>query len=921
TSRLASLDRSGEETMTADIGTSTYVAPEVTAKASGATRYNQKVDMYSLGIIFFEMCYPMSTGMERATVLHNLRSPEIAFPADFPVERMALQHQIIRRLLSHNPRQRPSSAELLESDMLPPRMEDEYLRETIRTIANPSQPYFPKLMDSLFAHVPSKHIDATFDFRAGDMPADQLNAVFLDRIRELMTKVFRAHAAVELSTPALTPRADLLDMHQRAAHYVDPRGTVVQLPFDQKEPFARYVARSRMTEIKRYCFDRVFRANPTGGQPLARNAVSFDAVTNRSAHAVAAAEVVAVACEVFRELPAFRTAPLVLLLNHMAVLDAILAFCGILHPAWATPDRSGFDAADSADDSDRHVQFVRNVCHAIGGVGREKPQAVRQRIQIMCMATGVQLQAPMLDRLQAFMLIRGDLNHVQREVLGRLGSECGMAGTRFAARGAEYVRRAVSAFNELRYVEATVRHFGVSVPVAYVPLFSHSYAYYEGAYCFQLVSERRSKSPQVLAVGGRCDGLLRRFGHLAGEYAPVQKSAETETAPISPEPAPPPPLLAEGRHDLSSFAHRTGAKHSRDVWRQMYASTAGDVAIGTNLSAGSAVLGTARDVVCLGVQIDLDLVVQEMARYQQQILQTAETATFGLWTRKRCDVVVASFGTIPLLKERISLARELWANDLRTDFLFNDDPEMSMERLVEICRDQGMNWIVTLKKKSGAKRRSDAADKFVYKVKNILRRVESEVARDCLVEWLQTDINEQFKLDMQIHGAKSMAKQQEQRFLPDTSALAAAAAAAASSPMPVRANSQQILDLQTPGRLDITVVSPHMSSSKGLSRTKHKQRMLLLDRATANVSRIIAEVAKNSPVLVLELGDEFLRRLMGEPSILTEAGHRRILELCSAHQRSHVVELRSQLERFKREGFTYVWLYANKSETAVNYKL
>ncbi|KAJ2415358.1 eukaryotic translation initiation factor 2-alpha kinase, partial [Coemansia sp. RSA 2531] len=229
-SRHVSLDRSAEDAMTADIGTSTYVAPEVTTKGSGATRYNQKVDMYSLGIIFFEMCYPLNTAMERANVLHNLRRPEIVFPPDFPVEKMQLQYQIIKRLLDHNPRSRLSSAELLESDLMPPKMEDEYIRDTIKTIANPSQPYFAKLLESLFALSTDKHIDATYDYRSNDIQAEQLNIVFLDRIRELMTRVFRTHAAVELTTPALTPKTDLLDMYQRPALYLDPKGNVVQLP-------------------------------------------------------------------------------------------------------------------------------------------------------------------------------------------------------------------------------------------------------------------------------------------------------------------------------------------------------------------------------------------------------------------------------------------------------------------------------------------------------------------------------------------------------------------------------------------------------------------------------------------------------------------------------------------------------------------
>ena len=56
-----------EEDMTGQIGTAMYVAPEL--GVSRVTTYNQKVDLYSLGIIFFEMCYPpLATGMERIKV-------------------------------------------------------------------------------------------------------------------------------------------------------------------------------------------------------------------------------------------------------------------------------------------------------------------------------------------------------------------------------------------------------------------------------------------------------------------------------------------------------------------------------------------------------------------------------------------------------------------------------------------------------------------------------------------------------------------------------------------------------------------------------------------------------------------------------------------------------------------------------------
>lgn len=61
---------------TIDIGTPVYAAPEI---ASGKT-YSSKVDMYSLGICFFEMCYRMTTGMQRAAVLKELRA-SVTFPS------------------------------------------------------------------------------------------------------------------------------------------------------------------------------------------------------------------------------------------------------------------------------------------------------------------------------------------------------------------------------------------------------------------------------------------------------------------------------------------------------------------------------------------------------------------------------------------------------------------------------------------------------------------------------------------------------------------------------------------------------------------------------------------------------------------------------------------------------------------------
>ncbi|ORY26095.1 kinase-like protein [Neocallimastix californiae] len=107
--------------LTGNIGTTFYVSPEVLKNKN--TRYSQKVDMYSLGIILFEMLYKMETGMERAKILENIRKDEIIFPDDFNTEKYHNQTEIIRLLLSHDPKKRPTSFEILQSDLLPPKME------------------------------------------------------------------------------------------------------------------------------------------------------------------------------------------------------------------------------------------------------------------------------------------------------------------------------------------------------------------------------------------------------------------------------------------------------------------------------------------------------------------------------------------------------------------------------------------------------------------------------------------------------------------------------------------------------------------------------------------------------------------------------------------------------------------------------
>ncbi|RKP11078.1 kinase-like domain-containing protein [Thamnocephalis sphaerospora] len=121
-SQGGSFEPSDVASLTSGVGTALYVSPEVASGQGTGIRYNHKVDMYSLGIIFFELCYKFGTAMERITVIRDLRKPEIEFPSDFPLQKKEAQAGIICRLLNHSPADRPSSIQLLQDKALPPKL-------------------------------------------------------------------------------------------------------------------------------------------------------------------------------------------------------------------------------------------------------------------------------------------------------------------------------------------------------------------------------------------------------------------------------------------------------------------------------------------------------------------------------------------------------------------------------------------------------------------------------------------------------------------------------------------------------------------------------------------------------------------------------------------------------------------------------
>ncbi|XP_040191400.1 eukaryotic translation initiation factor 2-alpha kinase 3 isoform X1 [Rana temporaria] len=95
---------------TGQVGTKLYMSPEQMYSQS----YSHKVDIFSLGLILFELLYPFSTGMERVRILTDIR--DLKFPALF-TQSYPQEQNMVLHMLSHNPSERPEAEEIIENPL------------------------------------------------------------------------------------------------------------------------------------------------------------------------------------------------------------------------------------------------------------------------------------------------------------------------------------------------------------------------------------------------------------------------------------------------------------------------------------------------------------------------------------------------------------------------------------------------------------------------------------------------------------------------------------------------------------------------------------------------------------------------------------------------------------------------------------
>ncbi|GIY91229.1 eukaryotic translation initiation factor 2-alpha kinase 3 [Caerostris darwini] len=95
------------------VGTPTYMSPE----QGSQKKYNYKTDIFSLGIILFELLVPFSSNSRRLKTIHFARKGK--FSEDF-IEKYENESLLIKKMLDPNPRRRPTALEILQHPLCLP---------------------------------------------------------------------------------------------------------------------------------------------------------------------------------------------------------------------------------------------------------------------------------------------------------------------------------------------------------------------------------------------------------------------------------------------------------------------------------------------------------------------------------------------------------------------------------------------------------------------------------------------------------------------------------------------------------------------------------------------------------------------------------------------------------------------------------
>ncbi|XAR48711.1 Non-specific serine/threonine protein kinase [Bertholletia excelsa] len=317
-----SVDRTGQ------VGTYFYTAPEI---EQGWPKIDEKADMYSLGVVFFEIWHPFGTAMERHIVLSDLKQKgelPAAWVAEYPD-----QASLLRRLMSSSPSDRPSATELLQH-AFPPRMEYELLDNLLRTMHTSDDTYvYDKVVNAIFNEemlgtTDHHDYDGRSDLARNDTSSIQYTDTATevrDHVIEVTRRVFSQHCAKRLEIIPMRLVGDSPQLNRNAVKLLTHGGDKIELCHELRLPFVKWVVASQKSSFKRYEISYVYRKAIGHSPPNHYLQGDFDIIGG--APALTEAEVIKATIDILSHF--FNSESCDIHLNHGCLLDAIWSWTGV----------------------------------------------------------------------------------------------------------------------------------------------------------------------------------------------------------------------------------------------------------------------------------------------------------------------------------------------------------------------------------------------------------------------------------------------------------------------------------------------------------------------------------------------------------------------------------------------------------------
>ena len=308
-----------DENLTKGVGTRMYCAPEVDTRPVEAVpgslrvpQYDLKADMYSIGVVLFEMSHPpFMTRQERFTVIKNLREKAV-FPKDYVASEL-LKHAILW-LTKHNAAERPSAAEMLSSSLFPLAPLDikevsEFLKQDTEATTHLVRGLLSSEIQSASRHDPRRQYDRDYDRdlvqyiakmgkprledtssrRKSDgtgvtFPRFNVPLNVRENLCSIFQTVFHSRGAVNLIAPLLqlqlgAPGYGSVNLAEERLRFFDCSGKVVTLQSNLLINYARLVARSGVNCMRRYQIGPVYKLGSTMDQhPMQKLEAVYDVI-------------------------------------------------------------------------------------------------------------------------------------------------------------------------------------------------------------------------------------------------------------------------------------------------------------------------------------------------------------------------------------------------------------------------------------------------------------------------------------------------------------------------------------------------------------------------------------------------------------------------------------------------------------------